>query len=74
MENPDAFSFPSGHTAAASAVAIALAGQGWLGRFHLGLAFAIAISRVYLGAHYPLDIAAGGALGLIAGLLARALF
>ena len=74
MENPDAFSFPSGHTAAASAVAIALAGQGWLGRFHLGLALAIAISRVYLGAHYPLDIAAGGALGLIAGLLARALF
>jgi len=74
MDNPDAFSFPSGHTAAASAVAIALAGQGWLGPFHLGLALAIATSRVYLGAHYPLDIAAGGALGLIAGLLARALF
>ncbi|HEX4803365.1 MAG TPA: phosphatase PAP2 family protein [Myxococcaceae bacterium] len=74
MENPDAFSFPSGHTAAASAVAIALAGQGWLGPFHLGLALAIATSRVYLGAHYPLDTAAGGALGLIAGLLARALF
>lgn len=67
MENPDAFSFPSGHSAAASAVAIALAGHGWLGPFHLALAIAIATSRVYLGAHYPLDVAAGGALGLIAG-------
>jgi membrane-associated phospholipid phosphatase len=53
---------------------VPLAGLGLLGPFHLGLALAIAISRVYLGAHYPLDVAAGGALGLVAGLLARALF
>jgi undecaprenyl-diphosphatase len=73
-ENPDVFSFPSGHTAAAFAVAIALAGCGWLGPFHLSLALAIGMSRVYLGAHYPLDVAAGGAAGLIAGLAARGLF
>jgi undecaprenyl-diphosphatase len=73
-ENPDVFSFPSGHTAAAFAVAIALAGHGWLGPFHLSLAFAIGISRVYLGAHYPLDVAAGSAVGLVAGLAARMLF
>jgi undecaprenyl-diphosphatase len=73
-ENPDVFSFPSGHTAAAFAVAIALAGHGWLGPFHLSLAFAIGISRVYLGAHYPLDVAAGGAVGLLAGLATRTLF
>ncbi len=71
-ENPDAFSFPSGHTAAAFAVAIALAGQGqFLGPVQLGLAFAVAVSRVYLGAHYPLDVAAGVALGAIGGVLAR---
>jgi len=73
-ENPDVFSFPSGHMAAAFAVAIALAGYGWLGPLHLSLALAIGLSRVYLGAHYPLDVAAGGAVGLIAGLAARALF
>ncbi len=73
-ENPDVFSFPSGHTAAAFAVAIALAGHGWLGPFHLSLALAIGMSRVYLGAHYPLDVAVGGAVGLIAGLAARVLF
>jgi undecaprenyl-diphosphatase len=73
-ENPDVFSFPSGHTAAAFAVAIALAGYGWLGPFHLSLAFAIAMSRVYLGAHYPLDVAAGAVVGLFAGMLARGLF
>jgi undecaprenyl-diphosphatase len=72
-ENPDVFSFPSGHTAAAFAVAIALAGHGWLGPFQLSLALAIAMSRIYLGAHYPLDVAAGGAVGLIAGLATRAL-
>ncbi len=72
-ENPDVFSFPSGHTCAAFAVAIALAGQGWLGPLHFSLALAIGMSRVYLGAHYPLDVAAGATLGLIAGAAARLL-
>ena len=73
-ENPDAFSFPSGHAAAAFAAAIALAGQGWLGPLHLSLAFAIALSRVYLGAHYPLDVAVGSSVGAIAGAFVRILF
>jgi undecaprenyl-diphosphatase len=71
-ENPDAFSFPSGHTAAAFAVAIALAGEGqFLGPAQLGLAFCVAMSRVYLGAHYPLDVVAGATLGVIGGVVAR---
>lgn len=73
-ENPDVFSFPSGHTCAAVAVAFALAGQGlWLGAFMAALAAGVALSRVYLGAHYPLDVAVGGLLGAIAGMLARML-
>ena len=67
-DNPDAFSFPSGHTAAAFAVAVALAGAPFgLGPAALILALGIGASRVYLGAHYPLDVGAGAALGMVAG-------
>jgi undecaprenyl-diphosphatase len=70
-DDPDAFSFPSGHTAAAVAVAIAMVGQGAFAPVCLVLAAGIGVSRVYLGAHYPLDVAAGGVLGALGGLLAR---
>ena len=72
--NPDRFSFPSGHSAAAFAVAVAFAGEpAGLGPLALLLATGIGLSRVYLGAHYPLDVAAGGILGVFAGLAARLL-
>jgi undecaprenyl-diphosphatase len=72
IENPDAFSFPSGHAASAFAVAVALAGQGaGLGPLALLLASAIGVSRIYLGAHYPLDVAVGAVLGCGCGALAR---
>ncbi len=72
IEIPDAFSFPSGHTAAAFAIAVALAGEGHgLGALTLSLASGIGLSRVYLGAHYPLDVAAGVGLGALSGLAAR---
>lgn len=72
--NPDAFSFPSGHTAAAFSVAVALAGEpAGLGPLALLLAVGIGLSRVYLGAHYPLDVTAGAILGVFSGLSARLL-
>lgn len=71
-ENPDRFSFPSGHTAAAFAVAVAFSGEPFaLGPLSLLLGTGIALSRVYLGAHYPLDVGAGAALGAVAGIAAR---
>jgi undecaprenyl-diphosphatase len=73
-ENPDAFSFPSGHTTAAFAVAVAYIGAPvGLGPLSLLFAVGIGLSRVYLGAHYPLDVAAGAALGSLAGVAARLL-
>jgi undecaprenyl-diphosphatase len=70
--NPDRFSFPSGHTSAAFAVALAFAGEPYaLGPLALLLATGIGLSRVYLGAHYPLDVGAGAVLGGVAGVVAR---
>lgn len=72
--NPDRFSFPSGHTAAAFGVAVAFAGEpGRLGPLALLLAVGVGLSRVYLGAHYPLDVGVGAILGAFAGIAARLL-
>ncbi|NLL80825.1 MAG: phosphatase PAP2 family protein [Tissierellia bacterium] len=59
------YSFPSGHTAASFSLATTLALN--LPRFTLIvyiLALLIAISRIYLGVHYPTDVAAGLILGI----------
>jgi undecaprenyl-diphosphatase len=72
VENPDAFSFPSGHTAVAFAVAAALASPSHLlGEVAVTLAAGVAVSRVYLGAHYPLDVAVGAGIGIACGWGAR---
>jgi undecaprenyl-diphosphatase len=70
--DPDAFSFPSGHTASAFGVALAFVDvHSALGPWACALAAGIGLSRVYLGAHYPLDVAAGAVLGGCGALAAR---
>jgi len=63
------YSFPSGHTVAATVLYGLLAVFLWRQR-HYGWAllasswvFAVAVSRVYLGVHYPSDVLAALAIG-----------
>lgn len=63
---PDGPSFPSGHAAVAFAAAFVLSRVAPRGRLvWWPLAVVIAYSRVYLGVHYPLDVACGAAAGVI---------
>ncbi len=72
--DPDGFSLPSGHAAAAVAVAVALsAGHFPLAGLYLVFAALVCLGRVVLGAHYPGDVLAGAAIGWFAGSLAAQL-
>jgi undecaprenyl-diphosphatase len=67
---PHSHSFPSGHTATSFAAATALSAfypRGAPGFFLL--AAAIAYSRLYVGAHFPLDVAGGIVIGVATALL-----
>lgn len=71
---PDPFSFPSGHSTVAFAVATAaMANNPVLGGVETVLAASIAGSRLYLGAHYPVDVIGGIALGVSCGFAACSL-
>jgi undecaprenyl-diphosphatase len=63
-------SFPSGHSATSFACATVLAAYAPRWRVPLFvLAALIALSRIYNGMHYPTDVLAGSALGVLTALL-----
>lgn len=67
---PSSHSFPSGHAATAFAGATVLSrlAPRAAPAFAL-LALAVAYSRLYVGVHFPLDVAAGAAVGAATALL-----
>jgi len=71
---PDAFSFPSGHTMNAFAIATVLAVRfPALSPALILLAACIGTSRVVLGLHFASDVWVGAALGALIGWAASAL-
>lgn len=62
---PDAWSFPSGHACAATAVGVAVAMESGplVGIPAVGLAMLVAASRVYLRVHFVSDVVIGSFLG-----------
>lgn len=68
-DGPKDYSFPSNHTVifAAFTGAVFLLKRAW-GVLALVATLVMGFSRVYVGAHYPHDVLAGLAVGLLVGL------
>jgi undecaprenyl-diphosphatase len=71
---PDRFSFPSGHSAAAMAVAFGYAmAFPSLAAPLIGVAALVGASRVFLGVHYPGDVLVGQLIAIATGVVLRAM-
>ncbi len=79
------YSYPSGHSLSSSALYLTMALllirhiNGTAGRTavvlcSIGVAFTVGLSRMYLGVHYPSDVAGGVTLGFAWALILAAIF
>ena len=71
VEEYDPNSFPSGHTNAAFAFALAVcmsAPKRWMKVTAVCMAVVMGLSRLYVGVHFPSDVLAGAVIGSLCGL------
>lgn len=71
VEEHDPNSFPSGHSCCAFAFAVAVAlvlPQKWAKGLVLTAAVVMALSRLYVGVHFPSDVLVGTAIGALCGM------
>jgi membrane-associated phospholipid phosphatase len=66
---PSSLSFPSAHATSSFAVATAMVRVDPAMAATFVVAIALALGRPYLGMHYPSDVLAGAALGILLGLI-----
>jgi membrane-associated phospholipid phosphatase len=69
-DTPTQLSFPSAHASTSFAGALVYARLGLPAVPLYALAKGLAVSRLYLGVHYPSDVLAGAAFGWLVGALA----
>ena len=70
VEEKDPHSFPSGHTNAAFAFAVALcmtAPRRWMKIAAVCAGVVMGLSRLYVGVHFPSDVLAGAVIGSLCG-------
>jgi undecaprenyl-diphosphatase len=72
VTSSDLNSFPSGHTCAAFAFAVAVTvavPRKWVKAAALAAAALMGFSRLYVGVHFPTDVIAGTIVGTLCGLV-----